>query len=279
MSCTFLILVGNYNIYEKYFLSSPLFNRKFDFQILAQSGFKTASQAYNNGIEKAQNDLIVCAHQDVVLPATWATQFLANLAKVESLGVPVGVVGCWGATLKNERAGHVYHRDRQLFPHYPLPAQVQTLDELLISFRKSSGLRFDPALPSFFGYAVDLCLQAHSRGLQNFAVDAPCVHQTIDQKRIRKGLFESWVYLLHKWRDVLPVHTPSGTLDSKWSLWMDRIKPYIFDMIGYSPHVWWKDLPQVNLQEILFADAIPPEKREVTSSYHRNSPQTETEND
>src|SRR5579884_3468757 len=168
-SITFIVLVGNQDTYQKCFLSSPLFQRKngsTDFQIIAQSGFKTAGEAFNEGIERAVNDLIVCIHQDVILPINWDVRFLAKRSEVESLGPPVGVVGCWGITSEGERAGHVYHRDRQLFPRkvgdngnrgpMALPQRVQTLDELLISFRKSSGLRFDPDLPSFFGYAVDL---------------------------------------------------------------------------------------------------------------------------
>lgn len=103
----------------------------------------------------------------------WAERFLASLDELDSQGLPVGVLGCIGITSAGELAGHIYRHDRELLSKDSLPARVETLDEMLIAFRKSSGLRFDPTVPSFFGYAVDLCLQASSAGLQNFAADAP----------------------------------------------------------------------------------------------------------
>ena len=259
---TFIVPVSDHDQYQRYFLSSPLFDRESHFEILAQAGFRTSGQAYNDGIQKAQNDLIVCAHQDVVLPAMWATRFLARRSEVESSGVPVGVVGCWGRTRKGDYVGHIYHRDRELFPQRALPARVQTLDELLISFRKSSGLRFDPDLPSFFGYAVDLCLQAQVRGLHNFVVDAPCIHQTADRNSVQKDMYKSWMYLLRKWKDFLPVWTPSGRIDGRWSYWKDLIIEYAFHAMGYSPRPWWLRYPQVNREAALCGDVAPTKDRD-----------------
>jgi hypothetical protein len=267
-SITFIVLVGSRDTYRNCFLSSPLFqtaSSASDCQIIEQSGYQSAGKAFNDGIERAKNDLIVCVHQDVILPIKWAEQFKAKCAQVESLGVPIGVVGCWGITADGERAGHAYHRDRQLFPCKPgdtgnsramsLPARVKTLDESLISFRKSSGLRFDPSLPSFFGYAVDLCLEAEARGLQNFAIDSPYVHQTVDQTRIRRELFESASFLIKKWRSALPIQTPSGPLVSKRALWGQKLKMLVQHWIGYSPsRIWWESLPQVNTRDVLLAE-------------------------
>ncbi len=261
MSITFVVPVGSADVYEKCFLSSPLFKRQDRFQILAQTGFGTSGQAYNDGIEKAENDIIVCVHQDVVFPAMWAGRFLASLAEIESLGIPIGVVGCIGITSKGEAAGHIYRHDREVFPPCPLPAKVQTLDEMLIAFRKSSSLLFDPAVPSFFGYAVDLCLQASTRGLQNFAVDAPCFHQAKNRKKMAKEFHSAWEYLLDKWREILPVQTLSGTLDGKGSYWIERLKQSVVHAIGYHPAPWWKDLPRVNPEDVLYADSSPTQGR------------------
>ncbi len=149
-SITFVVPVGSEELYGKCFLSSPLFAEGCGCQVIAQRGFKTAGQAFNDGIEGAANDVVVFAHQDVVLPAGWARLFSARLKELESQGAPVGVVGCVGITLKGEPVGHIYRYDRELFPDLPLPARIETLDEMLVCFRKSSGLRFDPKLPSFF---------------------------------------------------------------------------------------------------------------------------------
>jgi len=260
---TFIILVGNEDVYQQCFLSSPLFSdTRLDFQIIAQRGFGTAGAAFNEGIARAKHDLIVCIHQDVILPVHWSERFQARRGELESQGIPLGVVGCWGITSQGERAGHVYHRDRQLFPRkagdngnrgpMSLPQRVQTLDELLISFRKSSGLRFDPNLPSFFGYAVDICLQAEEQGLQNFVVDSPCVHQTADQRRIRKELFESASYILKKWKKLLPILTPTGPMEGNLALWRDRVKLRLLDLMGYTPpRMWWEELPQVDPEDVL----------------------------
>ena len=262
---TFIVLLGNKEVYDKCFLASPLFQSKhrLDFQIIAQQGFASAGRAFNDGIDRAAHDRIVCVHQDVILPTTWAARLSQKLRELEAQHVPLGVVGCWGITAEGERAGHVYHRDRQLFPRVPgdngnrgpmsLPKRVQTLDELLISFRKSSGLRFDPDLPSFFGYAVDICLTAEAKGLQNFAIDCPCIHETVDQRRVRKELAESATYLMEKWSKLLPIPTPTGALEGKWALWRDRMKLRIQDSIGYTPaKMWWERLPKVDPREILF---------------------------
>lgn len=267
-SITFVVVVGNHTVYESCFASSPLFQvkkSKSEFQVIPQSGFQSAVLAFNDAIEKAENDLIVFAHQDVILPVNWAKQFLARRAEIESLGVSVGVVGCWGITAEGERAGHVYHRDRQIYPKKPgdngnlgyvsLPMRVNTLDELLISFRKSSGLRFDPELPSFFGYAVDVSLTAEARGLQNFAIDCPVVHQTVDQRRIRKELNQSSLFLVEKWNEQLPILTPSGPLTGKGALWRQRAKLNLLDRIGYIPtRMWWEELRQVDTEEVLYCD-------------------------
>ncbi len=269
-SVTFIVLVANAKTYQSCFLSSPLFQGKLgtgDFQIIPQSGFRTAGAAFNDGIEKAENDLVVCIHQDVMLPTRWSKRFLEKRNEVESSGVPVGAVGCWGITSDGERAGHVYHRDRQLFPRKPgdngnrgpmsLPVRVQTLDELLISFRKSSGLRFDPCLPSFFGYAVDLCLEAEAKGLQNFAIDCPCVHQTVDQMRIRKELLQSETYLMNKWKRLLPIQVPTGPLEGKFALWRGWAKLWMLDLIGYTPpRMWWEELPKVDPNDVLYDERL-----------------------
>lgn len=262
---SFIVLVGSEEIYNRCLKSSPLFAaaNPCEYQVLPQSGFATAGLAFNDGIAKAKFDRIICLHQDVILPITWMKRFALRLQELEDLQVPLGVVGCWGITSGGERGGHVYHRDRQVFPRVPgdngnrgpmtLPVQVQTLDELLISFDRRSGLRFDPLLPNFFGYAVDICLTAEANGRCNFAIDCPCIHDTVDQRRIRTSLAMSASYLLEKWRDILPIQTPSGVLESKWALRRDRVKLAVQDVIGYKPrYIWWEQLPQVDKRDVLF---------------------------
>jgi len=138
---------------------------------------------------------------------------------------------------------------------------VETLDEMVICFRKSSGLRFDTALPSFFYYAVDICLQANARGLKNFAVDAPCFHQATYRKVFRKVFYESQKYMLSKWKARLPVKTPSGVLDEEKFNIIQFIKRYIYLIIGYSPPPWWEKYPVINPDDILYTKTGLTEQR------------------
>jgi hypothetical protein len=258
---TFVVPVGNEEIYQNCFLSSPLFtepcNRGLEFQILAQRGFKGAAAAFNDGLDKAKHDLIVFVHQDVILPVKWAERFVGQVNQLENSGVPLGAVGCIGCRSDGELAGHVYHRERQLFPEHALPARIQALDELLVAFRKSSGLRFDHALPAFFGYAPDICMEAAVRGLQNFVVDAPCIHETADRRMARRDIYPTWNYLRRKWKSHLPIHTPTGPIDGRWAYWMDLMKDYAFHVTGYTPRPWWLRLHPVKREDVLFAETLP----------------------
>ncbi|MGI9102756.1 MAG: glycosyltransferase [Terriglobales bacterium] len=252
---TFVVHVGEgfQQEYDRYFQSSPLFAGDHGFQIIIQRGFSTAGSAFNEAIEKSVNDVIVVSHLDVVFPAMWAQRFLGKLTELEASCSKVGVVGCIGMTPDGQPAGHVYRHDREFFPHTPLPAQVETLDGLLVCLRKSSGLRFDPALPSFFVHAIDLCLQASQAGLINFAVDAPCFHQGKNKQGLKpRESFTSLVSLVEKWKHTLPVRELSGPICGKPSYARHWLKKKLSHLLGYSPTPWWKDLPRIDPQEILY---------------------------
>jgi hypothetical protein len=249
---TFVIPVGDEDTFEKCFLSSPLLAENPRSQVLVQRRFKSASLAFNDAIDRAANDIIVFAHQDVVFPSSWDRQFLGRLEELESLRIPIGIVGCVGITHGGEQAGHIYRYDREFFPPLPLPAKIETVDEMVISFRKSSGLRFDPGLPTFSCYGADICLEARSRNLENFVVDAPCFHQGKNiQGRLPKGEFKDRAYIVRKWKKYLPVRTLSGTIDRRRSYRAYRIKQFFRGLLLTSPRPWWADLPQIDPEEKL----------------------------
>ncbi|MGI9102778.1 MAG: hypothetical protein ACR2IF_10090 [Terriglobales bacterium] len=254
---SFIVHVGNDPVYEqefeKYFLSSPLFAQGHGFDIVVQRGFQSAALAYADGIEKTANDLVVFAHLDTMYPVMWADRFMRKLAELEAAGEPVGVVGCIGITSDGRPAGHVYRHDREFFPVTSLPAEVETLDGLILAIRKSSGLRFDTAVPHFFVHAIDLCLQASAMGLKNFALDAPCFHQAkMRQGAITREEFEGLGYLAKKWKHSLPVQELSGTVRGKrfYSIyWLGQRLRRV--LLGH-PKPWWGDLPRINPEKILF---------------------------
>ncbi|MGA2331877.1 MAG: glycosyltransferase family A protein [Syntrophales bacterium] len=251
---TFVIPVGSNEVYKTCFLASPLFKKYPGWQIIAQEGFRSASHAYNDAIEKAENDIVVFAHQDVVFPINWAERFLQEFYKIEGSERNVGVVGCIGITKEGNKAGHIYRHDREFFPSHPLPAQVETLDELLVCFRKSSSLRFDVNLPSFFFYGVDICLQSDAMGYKNFAVNAPCFHQAKNRAGLPKEFYESWDFIVNKWRDRLPVQSLSGPITGNRQLFIQKYKSHILNIIGQSENPWWHKLPKAKVEAILYDD-------------------------
>ena len=254
MSITFIIPVGGGQVFSDYFLSSPMLQRHPEVQVLPQRKFKSAGLALNDGIDRAVNDVIVCAHQDVIFPATWVERFLGRLEELESKQGPVGVVGCAGITSTGKVAAHVYHRDRELVSECPLPAEIETLDELLVAFRKSSGLRFDSNVPGFFNYAPDICMEARSRGLGSFVVDVPVVHYTKDKllpDMLPAVEYEAGENLIRKWPQYVPPRTLCGNFGNIWNFRANRGKRWLLHVIRYSPTPWWETLRQVDLKSVL----------------------------
>jgi hypothetical protein len=110
----------------------------------------------------------------------------------------------------------VIDRDRVLKEDCPLPATVDSLDELLLAVPKSSGLQFDPAM-GFHFYGADICLSAKERGLNAVAIDALCFHNTI-HVRLGPSFFESAKAFIAKWGKQLPLATPSAVIDVQGNL-------------------------------------------------------------
>ncbi len=249
---TFIVPVADEDVYRNNFLLSQVLANEHPHQVIAQRGFCCAGEAYNDALDRAVYDRIVCAHQDVILPANWDRQFCAQIEELDhSHWAPIGIVGCIGITPQGDAAGHIYRYDREFFPNLLLPAKVASLDELLISFRKSSGLRFDNKLPSFHFYAVDMCLQAQSRGLSNMAVNAPCYHQGKNRDGKPAEFFLSRNYMVRKWKHVLPVPTLSGALDQRSeSFWWQEAKKAIRRFMGQKTRYWWEDLPTIDPERV-----------------------------
>lgn len=250
---TFIIPVGDEDVYQNNFCTSPILAGKHPHQIIAQRRFRCAGEAFNNGLDRARNDRVVCVHQDVILPQRWDHEFCERIAELEqSSSTPLGIVGCIGITSEGQPAGHIYRYDREFFPSAELPAKVDSTDELIISFQKSSGLRFDDKLPSFHFYAVDMCLQARSRGCSNMVVNVPCFHQGKNREGKPGEFFVSRKYMSKKWKHMLPVQTLSGTLDERTeTFWGQEARKAIRRFLGKKTRYWWEGLPKIDPERAL----------------------------
>ena len=88
---------------------------------------------------------------------------------------------------------------------HPMP--VQTLDEVVLILRKSSGLRFDNMLPHFHFYGTDICLEALEKGRTAYAVSAFLLHNSNKTVVFPKEFFECANHIARRWKNYLPIHT------------------------------------------------------------------------
>jgi hypothetical protein len=86
------------------------------------------------------------------------------------------------------------------------PEPIETLDEIVLVLRKSSGLRFDPDLPHFHLYGTDICMTARHRGMVNYAFQGFCVHNTHQLLRLPKEFYTCYHYVRRKWAAYLPIY-------------------------------------------------------------------------
>ena len=186
----------------------------------------SAGAGLNLGLAQAKTELVVFVHQDVYLPRGWCKRFAFQWqnARVHfgSMGV-AGIYGVAGRCADARRAGHVVDRVRLLREPVPLPAVVDSLDELLLALPRDTRIRFDPAL-GFHMYATDACLAARRLGLVNVVLDAPCLHNSASEV-LPPEFAASVSTLVKKWPSELPVATPCVKIrpDGRFDEWRSPV--------------------------------------------------------
>ena len=204
---TFVVAINKRDVLEQNFLASPCLRDPHPHQILLQENFKSAALAYNDAIDKSLNDLIVFCHQDMFFPASWISQLRESCARLDAEDPNWGVLGCSGITSERQMRGHVYSSGLGIVGNTSQPGEVQTLDEIVLIFRKSSGLRFDEGLPHFHFYGTDICLRAAERGMKNYAISAFCIHNTYQNFRLPVEFYECCGHIRKVWKKSLPIQT------------------------------------------------------------------------
>lgn len=206
---TFVVTTyGTGEVLENNFLASPCLRHPHRHQILVQRDYISAAKAYNRAIDRADNDLMIFAHQDVIFLEPWLSQLEQALNYLDAEDVAWGVLGCYGRARDGSGQGCIYSPGRGLIGlPFERPALVRTLDEIVLIFKKSSGLRFDDRLPHFHMYAADICMRAESRGLANYVVPALCIHNTNQYIVLPDEFYECYRYVKRVWKDRLPIQT------------------------------------------------------------------------
>jgi arylsulfatase A-like enzyme len=233
---TFIVAVNDEEELRANLLSSPVArSREHEWILVANAGngrYQSVSKLYSEALRSAQNDLVYFVHQDVLLPEGWEDRMFASLAELERLDPSWGVVGAVGAL--PPRPG----RPKELRGHWcdpsgywmlgPLPSEVDSLDEQWLGLRRSRGVTFDPHMPGFHCYGMDLSLAARERGMKSYAIDAFVWHKHRDSSgylisrredsaKIRRRWSAEFMeefqpcadYVERKWQKLLPFQTTS----------------------------------------------------------------------
>ncbi len=205
---TFAVAVNNPEVFENNFLRSPCFRMPHKHQVLIEANVCSAAKAYNDAISRSSSDLIVFAHQDVILPEPWLSDLDRALNCLELQDPRWGVLGCFGMSSEGQGLGFVYSSGRGVVgAPFENPLPVQTLDEILLIVRKSSGLRFDDQLPHFHLYGADICLRAAEMGMKSYAISAFCIHNTEQKLILPKEFYECYRRLRRRWKCHVPIYT------------------------------------------------------------------------
>jgi hypothetical protein len=190
---------------------------------MVQENYRSAPLAYNAALDQAPTDLLLFAHQDVYFPDGWFARLAETLERLDRAGIRWGVLGCHGSDRRIRGGlGTVYTTGLGFHGNaIDEPRACETLDEIVLVVRKSSGLRFDPCLPGFHLYGTELCLQAQHHGLGVYAVPGVCVHNTNQLMVLPDAFYDAYRYVKRKWLCRLPIYTPCITIshldeDMRW---------------------------------------------------------------
>jgi len=178
--------------------------------LIVKRSYRSAALAYNAGLDCADADIVIFAHQDVYFPQGWEKKLLSAIQSLESDGKTWGVLGVIGADRTGKLVGGAWSNGLQrkiVSEKFVSPAPVRSFDEIVLILRKNGGLRFDDDLPSFHLYGTDVALSAIEAGLGAYVFDAPVIHNSLWRKKLGLSYCAAYRYMQRKWSKELPVYT------------------------------------------------------------------------
>jgi len=227
---TFVVAVNDRDELRHNLLSSPVARAHAHEWILIENfgnqRYQSISRLYHDAVENARNDLVFFVHQDVLLPEGWERRMFLELLALEKLDSKWGILGAVGALppvpgARKELRGH-WCDPSGYYRLGPLPCAVQALDEQWLGFRKRTGIHFDPDLPGFHCYGVDISLQARERGMKSYAIDAFVWHKHRDSNGHLISCREDSPKIRRRWSDeFLREFQPSADhVERKWQKYL-----------------------------------------------------------
>lgn len=189
-------------------LSSPDLVRG-QISLRTYKGQPCAGLAYNTALEEASSDLIAFLHQDVYLPSGWSERVLYIAHKLDQMDPDWAVLGIFGKSESADHVGRVWSTGlgKELNHACSEPVRTISVDELAIILKVSSGLTFDPNLPSFHLFGTDIVQTARSRGLGAYVADLPVIHNSRPVTSLGGGYARAYRHMQKKWHDRLPLDT------------------------------------------------------------------------
>jgi hypothetical protein len=203
-----VVAVNNEDTLAKNLLRSPLLSNA-GVSLQLQKGHRSASAAYNSALSQCKNDFVIFAHQDVYIPAEWEKAVVRNISSLDAVDPDWAVLGVYGVMSSGAQIGYVWSSglNRVFGSRFDLPVPVESLDELLIILKRSSGITFDDQLPGYHLYGTDLAQIARSRNRTAYAICAPVVHNSLPSLYLRNDYFDAYKYVARKWKANLPIVT------------------------------------------------------------------------
>jgi hypothetical protein len=257
LSLAVVTAVNDEKVLRSNLSASPMI-RNGRIPLILEKGHRCAGQAYNAGMSHVDAEVIVFAHQDVFLPEDWLTNLEKALKQLYQNDPNWGVAGCWGVTKEGQYIGYVYSSGLKstLGKPFGSPAEVRSLDEMILILRRASGLRFNEQLPHFHFYGTDICMSAIMKGYKCYVIPAFCIHNSNPIINYPREFYDAYRYVKTLWRGHLPIQTTCiniSRMDSEY--WLSKFKQIVGKLIGsrrtppegrvQDPEKLWKELQSI----------------------------------
>lgn len=208
MKLTLVCPINDLKVAEENFLKSTVVKEK-QCPIIVVEGAKNVPEALNYGKMQAITTHIAFVHQDVFLPDNWLENALNKITYLTiNIDSNFGVIGPAGRKGKNY-FGHIMDRGKKWGKPKDLPAEIDTLDELLLITRKDY-VWFDEDIPTAHLYGADLCLGYNIRGMKSYAIDLFCHHNSTVGGKVPDDFEQAKDYIRKKYYEIpslFPIHT------------------------------------------------------------------------
>ena len=143
--------------------------------------YPNLTRAMQHGIDKAQNDLVVVVHEDVLLPNGWQTLFELSLKNLEAHDPNWLLLSSVGWSEDGEIVGH-WKDPRNFLDSFSGNRggykAVASCDEQILVMHKDRLPKLDLNLPGIHHIGRDLPMSVGGQGV--YTVDAPTIHKYAD---------------------------------------------------------------------------------------------------